>query len=324
MQAVLETVRLGEFQSLAVRAYTQPAFDAPWHFHPELELTLIREGVGERFVGDSIEPYGPGDLVLLGANLPHYWRSRLSTPGKKGGDRASGAATPSSAVVVHFRESLLGGDSKSSSLPPVPEFAGIRALLARAPRGVAFTRPDKTDLVAAMESLADMESEEDGVGAGRVIRFYEILHRLSREAEHHQRELASPAHLSLRNEKSVRRLNQAANFVFAHLGGPIRLEDVASAAGMGEAAFCRYFKRTTGRTLTQFIAELRVSEACKRLVESGDTSIAEIAFEAGFGSLSSFNKIFREQKGMSPREYRAMRGSRAGRKGRGSSFVPAP
>lgn len=274
MKAVFEKIQAGTNESLVVQKIDQPCFDAPWHFHPECELTFISAGSGDRFVGDSIEPFSDGDLVLLGAELPHFWKS------------GSGR---SKAVVVHFSKQLADGAS---------EFAQIKELLNRAELGLSFS--DDSNLSQRIGSR--MHNLPNSAGLKRLLLLLEILGELS-ESVDSAKVLSNAGHSVLRDRKAAQRINRAYDYVYTNLHNEISLTEVAQAAGMSPAAFSRYFKRITGRNLTHFIGEMRISQACKLLRES-DKGIAEIAYEVGFGSLSNFNRLFKQMKGMSPGTWR--------------------
>ncbi|MCF6312887.1 MAG: AraC family transcriptional regulator [Verrucomicrobiales bacterium] len=281
MRAVFEKIDSEQGSCFSVRKIEQRAFDAPWHFHPECELTYIIEGEGERFVGDSMESFTAGDFVLLGAELPHFWSSSKAGVGV------------ARAVVVHFGESFLG-----DALQGAAEFASIRELLSLAKRGCCFSQQRQLSL-ALGERIQDLLQ---ATGLQALLILIEILQSLA-EAGDATDYLSSVGHEPLRDQKSGQRINRAYQYVYANLDGEVTLDAVAQVAGMSPAAFSRYFKRMTGRNLSDFIGELRTSQACKLLRET-NSGVAEVAYEVGFGSLSNFNRLFKQLKGMSPREWR--------------------
>jgi len=278
-KAGFELIPKSDLYSFAVKEFTLPRFKVPWHFHPECELTLIVQSSGRRFVGDSIEPFSPGDLVLIGSNLPHFWRN--GEQGKK---------TPSQAVVVHFREECFGADFLG-----LPELTGVRNLLLRARRGLQFTGKTR-DAVA--ELMTGMPS---GKGFDRVLALLNIFKRLMESDE--ARILSSPGFLPVLDAFAGERINRAYRFIFENFAAPIRHEDIAREAAMSLSAFCHYFKRVTGRTLTDFINEVRIGHASRLLIET-DHPVSKIAYASGFESLSNFNLRFRKLTGASPKEYR--------------------
>lgn len=263
------------------------AFD--WHYHPELELTLIESGSGTRFVGDSIEPYGPGDLVLLGPSLPHTWSSDTSSAW--GGSQRA-------------RVLLFGADLIPPELRKLPEFSTIAQLLTRAARGVvvsaervAMIAPRlralaaKRGLTAWQEIVAVLELAANDVGA---------------------RALSSAAYEPLVDQVAQRRVERVLAFVAERAHESLSLSDVARTIHFSRSAFCRFFRRTTGQTFIAYVHALRVGRACQMLIDT-DRSVAEVAYACGFNNLASFNRQFKRLKRLAPTEFRSRHG-RAGKR----------
>lgn len=274
-QPEYELVPVSADASFAVREFKLPQFTSPWHVHPEYELTCIVAGHGLRFVGDNVTAFRPGDLVLVGANLPHCWRSE-------------GRCAHS--LVVQFREDCLGRDFFRC-----PELRPIRQLLTRACRGILFTGNLRAGVAERMHSLHRC------AGPARVAEFIAVLAALSQTR--HAQALCSEGFQAAANFTSSNRVHRACRYVFEHLSGKIRLEDAARAAALSPAAFCRFFKRATGRRFFDSVNDLRIGHACAQLIET-DNSITEIACAAGFVNLSNFNRRFRERHALSPTAYR--------------------
>ena len=283
MRAQFEDVPWTEHESFLVRAYDLPRFSVPWHFHPEMELTLIQEGSGDRCVGDHLETFAAGDLVLLGPNLPHYWHSHSSEKGSR-----------ARALVIHLREDSLG-----KKFFALPETVSWMRLLERSRLGLVFPAAVAEAVSRQMQRLLKLE------GTLRLLGFLEILQRLS-EALPQARSLASEHYFPDCDHRTAERMRKVHQFLYAHLAEPIGLNEVARAAGMSSAAFSRYCRRVTGRTLTRLLAELRVTHACKLLTDT-QQSVSEIAFASGFQSISNFNRVFHELKRENPMSYRRKR-----------------
>jgi AraC-like DNA-binding protein len=278
------SVESTEFQteaSFALREFKLPAFASPWHFHPEIELTYIVQSRGRRFVGDDIASFAPGDLVLVGANLPHFWHNDAPDSGRK---------PLAHSVVIQFREDCFGADFFA-----LPELTGVHRLLRAAGRGRQFTGRTR-DTIATL--MLEMRSR---TGLEQVIDFLNILRLLSQAPE--PRVLSSAGFVPCLDERAGERINRAYQYVFTHFAERFSYEEVARKTGMSLPAFCHYFKRVTGRALSDFVKEVRVGHARRLLIETSDT-IAEVAYASGFESLSNFNRQFRELTGLNPREYR--------------------
>jgi AraC-like DNA-binding protein len=268
-------------QSFVVRTRRDRSFDFCWHFHPEYELTYIVKSSGRRYVGDSIEDYHDGDLILLGPNLPHTWGS---TPQPRR-SRQSHVA-----IYTQFSENFAGADFLSK-----PELAALKTLFSRASRGLKFSHQIEQRVGREMELL------NDAGGMKRLVKLLEILDILvhARNAK----PLASAGFSPALKRFDESRIDAVCNYVHENLGEAISLPEAASRAHMSVSAFSRFFHRALGRTFVEYVNELRIGEACRQLIES-EKSVAEIAFAAGFENLSNFNRRFLKLKAMSPRDYR--------------------
>ncbi|MGB5511285.1 MAG: AraC family transcriptional regulator [Woeseiaceae bacterium] len=279
-KASYEKVATTPGRSFAFRKFDLPAFDSPWHFHPEFELTLVTGGSGRRFVGDHIAEYGPGDLVLLAPDLPHFWHTETSG---KSGER-------SRSLVVQFLPGFLG-----AGFLELPELDSVKGLLANASRGLRFTGRTQR---RGSEILIRMATRSP---QGQLLGLLDALDVLSRSPDVEM--LSTKGFAPALDTRTEERINRCQTYIFDNLNEPMRLEDVAAHMSMSPSAFSRYFKRVIGKTFSHFVAELRVGKACRVLLES-DRPIAEIAYQSGFNNLSNFNRRFKDLRGVSPRQFR--------------------
>jgi AraC-like DNA-binding protein/quercetin dioxygenase-like cupin family protein len=281
-RAEFELVPRSALQSFAVREFHLPAFASPWHYHPECELTYIFQGSGKRFVGDSILPFGPGDLVLLGSNLPHYWRNEA--PGETREEFAH-------SLVIQFREECFGVEFLSR-----PELDQVRKLLLHARRGLVFSGETAHAVAQIMGGM------QEANGLSRLINLLTIFRLLVEARE--VLVLSSPGFSPQLDELASERINRAYQHVFDNFTATLDRQAIAHAAGMSLSAFCHYFKRVTGRTLSDFINEVRIGHAKKLLIDT-DRTISEVAYASGYESLSNFNRCFYSLTRLSPTQYRA-------------------
>jgi AraC-like DNA-binding protein len=265
--------------SFFARGSSIPRFPFRWHFHPEVELTLITAGRGLRFVGDSVEEFGEGDLCLLGAGCPHTWYSDPRLPG------------PVRSLVVQFDPGLFG-----PALLAAPELHGVGALLERARRGLCVGGATRGRVAGLVEELCRAP-------AGSSARLLGLLAALAALAEGGEcRELASGVRPL--DAQAQRRLGD----LFAHLHerhGEVGQRAAAQRLGMGPAAFSRFFRRAVGKTFVAYRNDLRIGIACRALLED-DQPITAVALHAGFANLANFNRRFRASKGMTPRDFRRL------------------
>ena len=262
----------------------EEAFAFSWHHHREYELTLITEGVGNRHVGTAVEPYGPGDLVLLGPHLPHTFTSVGQDP-----------PAMSEAVVAQFRHDFLG-----PGFFDLPQFASLARLLRLSARGVVLA-PAPEPVRRAMIRLPGLDAAE------RTSALLDILCRLT--TIEGDPELIASGSVVVPDGDVSRRIDRVCRHLQQAHTGPVELATVAGLVHMAPTSFSRFFRRVMGRTLTDYVNQLRVQTAC-RLLLTTDEPIARIAARSGYQNLSNFNRRFREQKQQSPREYRTARTAR--------------
>lgn len=256
LQSLRPNTADSSFSSYWVNA---PSFGFHWHYHPEIELCYVHRGAGTRMVGDSVREFSAGDLVLLGSNLPHTWMSQ---------PYANEAPDNMQVYVIQFLPALL-----PQPLLDLPEFAAIADLLRRASRGLAFRT--STPYATRFKQL----SEAGGAG-----KFAELLHILADLAmEPDTESLASQNHSPVLSQQNEKRMQAVFSFIHAHFAEEITLGQIADIACMNTASFCRYFRKTTGQTLTGYINDLRIGRACQLLVET-QQSITAIAQVVGFNS----------------------------------------
>jgi AraC-like DNA-binding protein len=277
VEAVLEQIETPPEVSWQWHVRRAGRFDFHWHYHPECELTLITHGTGRRFVGDSMEEFRPGDLVLTAPNLPHTYASE-------------DGCTYAEAIVVQFLPDFLG-----ARLFAGPDLIPIGELLSRAARGLTCPAPQDAGISETLTRLGTRPGPE------RTIDLLDVLLRLARLDT---RPLASREYQPTHDHASSRRLDDICSHLHAHYAEPIPLRDIAQVAHLTPAACSRFFRRTMGRTLTAYITELRIGAACRMLV-STDRPVGEIAATCGYPNLANFNRRFRELKSTTPKAYRA-------------------
>lgn len=258
-------------------------FYNPLHYHPEFELTLIVKSFGQRRIGDNIENFNEGDLVLVGNNLPHVWKNDEIFFNKK-------ATMKAQAICVKFLPDFAG-----SGFLNRPEMAEIRTLLEeKAPLGIKLLGTLQEEVEKIMLELPELDETE------RFIQLLQILNLISKSAEY--RLLAS---LSYQNEnlKNAHRINIVLDYIMEHYEDELNLEKIAGLVSMNKNAFCRFFKKGTKKSLFTVINEVRIGKACQHLRET-DMNILQVCYACGFNNISNFNKAFKKINGISPTLYR--------------------
>ncbi len=259
-----------------------PEFPFYWHYHPEFELTLIINSRGQRLVGDGIADYGPGDLVLLGPNVPHSWRS--------GPVKANGVESHR-AVVVQFRPDFLG-----ERFFELEEMSPVAHLLWRSSNGLAFGHTETGRRVARFIAKLPLQSP-----ARRLSTLLSVLIDLADERE--ARTLSTLKVKPICRVADQHRIDEICLYLNENFEEEIEFAKLSKRFHMDQASLCRFFKRATGRTMTAYLNELRVGAAAQLLINTDD-SILDIGFRVGFGNYSNFNRQFKRIKGFGPRTLR--------------------
>ena len=271
--------------SFNIERHVYPHFLKLWHYHPELELVLSIKGSGTRFVGDSIEPFGPNDIVLIGKNLPHMWLS----------DKAhfeTSSQLISESIVFHFREDFLG-----EAFFEAPEMIIISKLIERAKYGIKFFNVDKKVILLITKTLHKK-------GFDKTMKFLKILNLLARHSDY--KLLASKGYVDTNDILDNKNFTKVYEYVFNNFNTKITLESIAKIAHMNPSAFSRSFKRMHQKTFTRYLNEIRIGYACKLLMEEKD-SISFICYESGYNNLSNFNRQFKIITGTTPGNYITLR-----------------
>ncbi len=261
-------------KSFRCRHFEQDSFKFILHRHQEYELTLILEGSGRRFVGDNISEFAKGDLVFIGPNLPHTWYSK-----QKG-----------ETIVIQFKESFLGNDFIT-----LPEMRNVKNLFENSTYGLTFGKKTSTQIGKKILTLEKTNSIK------KIITLLEILEILS--STNDVVKLSKKRFTKNSEAKNVNRIDSVFSYINKNFTKKISLDDISEIATMSPNSFCRFFKTTTGKSFSTYVAELRIGIACKQLIET-DFPISEICYNSGYMNLSNFNRKFLEIKGISPSKYR--------------------
>lgn len=283
MKPQLLKVNTGPAQSFSVRRDVVKYFYNRWHYHPEMELLHIEEGTGTQFIGDNIQHFQSGDVLLIGADLPHFWRcDDKYFQGIEG--------LEAKATVVHFLAEAWGKEFWN-----LPENQNINGLFLRAKQGLRFVGSTQEQVIYLLEKL---QCQSQG---NRLLALYQILDLLAQSEEYIQ--LSSSRLQFAFDEEDTDRINRIYTYSLSHFQRKISIQEVAGVANISPNSFCRYFKSRSRKTYSQFLLELRVGHACKLLIERPDFTISQICFECGFNTFSNFNKYFKLITGKNPGQF---------------------
>lgn len=278
-----EITRLSEKDCFYIVERHKTEFTYPLHQHKEFELNFIERGKGvRRIVGDSVEEIGDYELVLIGGeNLEHVW------------EQGSCRSKDIREITIQFSGDIFGDGLLSKN-----QFASIRRMLKRADHGLVFSLPSIMKVYSTLDTIAD-ESER----FVQFLKFMYILYELSVSDE--ARILASSSFAHTERSTESRRVQKVKQYINDHYNEPLKLADLADLVGMSPVAFSRFFRQRTGRTLSDYIVDIRLGFAARMLVDSSK-NISEICYECGFNNLSNFNRTFKAKRNYTPRDFRAM------------------
>lgn len=282
MKPQLLKVSTDPVHSFSARQDDVPYINNRWHYHTEVELIHFKHGNGTQFIGDSIKRFRSGDVVLIGANLPHYWRFDDIYFDEQANETAD-------VRVIHFNENFWG-----DAFLNLPENTTIKTTLEKAKRGIQIGGKAKEEIGQILQDLLKAE------GPKKLILLLEALMSISNG---NQLKLLSSIGFKHNFEETENdRIHAIYEFSLANFKRKIQTQEVAEIAHVSVNYFCRYFKSRTRKTYSQFINEIRIGHACKLLIEN-KINVKQICYESGFFNFASFHKYFKEITGKSPLLY---------------------
>lgn len=276
----LEKVNPNFGDSLLAKRHTDfdENYKAFWHFHPEMELVYVNKGQGKRHIGSHLSYFNNSQLLLIGANVPHNgFTDRLTTNGSE--------------TLIQFKEDFLG-----DHFFDIPEMKKIKELFTRSKKGIVFGVETKRKLGHKIEKIPEKK------GFKKILLLLEVFHELAKSKDYSL--LNADGYALEAAPQDSDKIDGIYKHINQNFTQHISLDEIADVANMTVPAFCRYFKKVTGKTFTKLVNEYRVVHATKLLTES-QMSITEIAYECGFNNFSHFNKLFKEITGKSASKYRS-------------------
>lgn len=270
--------------SFSARHDVMPNFGNVWHFHEELELHYTIRGEGVRFIGDNISSFSPEEIILVGEKLSHAWRCKDEY-------FQNNSDYNIEAIVLQFLPDCFG-----KQLLQLPEAYLIPKLFEKAKSGLIIKGETKKKVAHLMHTCVNE------TGFGKIISLLNIL-KIIAESEECETIVKTQTTFHQSNEADNIRLNNIFNYTHAHYKQDITLEEVANIANLSITSFCRYFKMMTRKTYYDFLVEIRISHACRLLVENMlPTEV--ICFECGFNNVSNFYRHFKKVMELTPLEYK--------------------
>lgn len=276
MKAKLETITTDSDSSFRILLTPNLNEIFYWHFHPEYEIVYVETEVGFRHIGDHISKYEGSDIALIGPNIPHL-------------NFDYGVKAIVDTVVIQMKENFLGQDFFS-----LPEISAIKALFEKAKSGVAFYGETKKLAGEKLKQLTALPHFE------QLITLLQIFNFL---ANSNQIEMLSARPIaSISVLKEQQRLQKVYHFIEVNYQNQIDVNAVAKLCNLTTAAFCRYFKKSTHYTFTDFLNQFRINQSKKILLR--DKNVTEACYESGFANISYFNKTFKKVTGENPSAFK--------------------
>lgn len=280
MKTAFENIQPDEGYSFRLLHQRVISNDFSWHYHyhPEYEMVFVYEGTGRRHVGNHLSYYQDGDLVMIGANVPHA-------------GFGYDAIGEHEEIVIQLNDDFLGTGFLNR-----PEMTDIKALFQRSMQGIHFFGQTKINIGNKLKKLRELSHFE---------RLAELLQIFQLLATSNEFVLLNAVETRYDfNLKDQARLKRIYDFVAQEYHNPINIRAVANVANLTVPSFCNYFKKVMNLTFTDFVNEYRINQACKLLME--ERSIVDVCFECGFSNVSYFSKVFKKIKNKSPMQFRKM------------------
>jgi AraC-like DNA-binding protein len=269
-------------KSFSIRHDYLPYFYNQYHYHPEVELLFIQEGTGTQFVGDSIQRFEGGDLLLIGSDCPHYLRS----------DNKYFSGDPNlyvSALVIHFNPFIFGKDFLA-----LLENRHIDQLLEKSKKGLRILGSLKSEVTEIMKKMIISDK------GNMMLALYALLDLLACSNEYEL--LGTRIMEGDHNDKETERINAIYTYAAKHFKRKISIDEIAGVAHLSANSFCRYFKNKTKKNFSHFLNEIRVEYACKKIREN-QLQVTQVGYEAGFNNFVNFNNAFKKITGKTPTQY---------------------
>lgn len=283
MKVIQFTIPVAMQNSIVVQEDKLPHFYNHLHRHNETQITWIMKGDGTLIAGNYMQRFKPGDIYIIGANQPHIFKSDPAYFDKR------------KKKEIHALTIFFNPDGFFHSILELPELKTIKKFIESTNSGLQVPANEQKKIVHEIRVVKDTKQ------GFRMAAFLHLLQTLATVKEWKTLATVS-AEYSFTDMEGLR-MNDVYQFTMAHYSENIKLKQAADVAYLTPQAFCRYFKKHTRKTYIAFLSEIRINEACKKIIAGEFNSISSIAYDTGFSSAVSFNRVFKKITGKSPKQY---------------------
>lgn len=246
------------------------------HQHEEIQLSYIVEGEGKLIVGDTVNYYGQDDVLVIGSDIPHVFKSDFNS-------------SKSRMLTLFFTKISFGNDFFE-----LEELKELQQFFKRSKHGFKVISEERQLKTLFLEL-------EKSSKLNQFLILFQLL-KIASNADYMS--LSSFIYDKKYSDNEGKRMRDVFEYTINHFDKEISLNAISEVGNMTKNAFCKYFKKRTNKTYGQFLNELRIEHACKLLQNNNEHSIAEIAEASGFSNISNFNRQFKSALGMTPLVYR--------------------
>lgn len=269
-------------ETVRVESWDLPYFYDSVHYHEECQLTYIIEGRGMVLVGNKLQEFNEGDLLLIGKNTPHVlMHSKEYYEGN--------SSLRARAISIFFSK-----DTFNQVFNQLPETSRIGEFLEQAHFGILIKHREAIRIGEDLKLMVKLKQ------VPRIILFMKILDLISRKL---QFDFISSSIPHVVDREDNQKLKKIFDYISANFDKRITLQEVAGLINLTPTAFCRFFKLRTNKTFSQFLIEVRINQACK-LLSNGNFNVTETFFSCGYNNSSNFHRHFRQHTGLTPSEYK--------------------
>jgi AraC-like DNA-binding protein len=283
MKILQFTIPVAENKTIILKEELMPAFYPHLHRHHEVQLSWVIKGAGTLVADNDMCGFADNDIFWISANQSHVFNCfpQLDSNGNQ--------------EDVHRLDIFFNPEGPLAAFFDIPELKSLKNFIRHTTAG--FRVPAAKVNTVSQKMLA----VKNNSGVEQFLCFLDLLKELS--GYKNLVPLSSGIQTTRVTDDEGLRIASIYDYVMQHYNQQITLEDVSKVAFMTPQAFCRYFKKHTHHTLVSFVNQVRINKACKELVEHKYDSIASIAYNTGFNSITNFNRVFKSVTKKSPKEY---------------------